>query len=67
MLLSDGDDLPLDESEYTVDVDDTMKRYVSRESGIEVAVNGRWIEIRSTVGAPPTKQSNGTSSLCRML
>lgn len=42
------DELVLDESDYTVDVDGTSTSYTSEKNGIAVEVNGRLITIRST-------------------
>ncbi|KAH7708111.1 hypothetical protein AAVH_24640 [Aphelenchoides avenae] len=52
MTLPDGDNLTLDESDYTVDIDGTAVRYTSEKSGIVVDVKGACITIQST----PTKQ-----------
>ncbi|KAH7702627.1 hypothetical protein AAVH_30214 [Aphelenchoides avenae] len=47
MTLRSGE-LMLNESDYTVDADDTITRYTSKKSRILVEVNGRWITIQST-------------------
>lgn len=56
MRLYEGQKLVLDESEYTVDVDDATKRYTLREGGIVVEVKGESIVIRSTGEVPPMKR-----------
>ncbi|KAH7701428.1 hypothetical protein AAVH_31440 [Aphelenchoides avenae] len=48
-------DFTLNESDYTVAIDDGTTRYTSKKSGIVVEVNGRSVTIQSTVG----KQSRG--------
>ncbi|KAH7708585.1 hypothetical protein AAVH_24163 [Aphelenchoides avenae] len=53
-----GDDLVLDEREYSVDVDGATTRYASQESANVVEVEGRSITIRRTAEIPPAKRSH---------
>lgn len=50
----DGE-LVLDDSDYTVDVDDGATRYATEESGIVVEVNGHCVAIKSTTEVPRKK------------
>lgn len=52
-----GGELILDDSDYTVDVDDTTTRYASEGSGIIVEVKGRSIVIQSTVEVPTSVEA----------
>ncbi|KAH7698636.1 hypothetical protein AAVH_34270 [Aphelenchoides avenae] len=60
MTLPDGDNLTLDESDYTVDVDGATVRYTSEKSGIVVEDKGLCITIESTADVPPTMRRRGT-------
>lgn len=53
MILLCSSELLLDESDYTVDVDGSIKHYTSEKSGIIVKVEyRRWVTIESTVEVP---------------
>ncbi|KAH7723114.1 hypothetical protein AAVH_09370 [Aphelenchoides avenae] len=49
--------LELDESDYSVDVDNDTTWYTSKKSGIAVEVTRRSVTIHSSADAPPTKRS----------
>ncbi|KAH7714302.1 hypothetical protein AAVH_18321 [Aphelenchoides avenae] len=51
----DSGELTLDESAYSVEVDDTTTRYTSVNSGVVVEVCGDTIVIQSTAEVPHTK------------
>ncbi|KAH7714308.1 hypothetical protein AAVH_18327 [Aphelenchoides avenae] len=53
-----GDDLVLDEREYSADVDGATTRYASQESAIVVEVEERSITIRRTAEITPAKRSH---------
>lgn len=53
--LQDGDELVLDESEYTVEVDGNGRRYASKNSGLVVEIEGRSVTIQSTARVPRKK------------
>lgn len=57
MSTRNDNEIVLDESDYTLDVDGVTRRYASKESGIVVEVKGCSVAIRSSSVFPPTKRS----------